>query len=47
MGNDKKTIIWTLLALGILGAVLTIVLVRRRHPIILRGTVLRQDSDPH
>jgi hypothetical protein len=46
MGN-KKTTIWTLLALAILGAVLTVVLVRRRHPIILRGTVLRQDSDPN
>jgi hypothetical protein len=47
MGNDKKTIIWTLVALGILGAILTIVLLRRRHPIVLRGTVLRQDSDPN
>jgi hypothetical protein len=47
MGNEKRTIFWVLLAFGILGAVLTIVLVHRRHPIILKGTVLRQDSDPN
>src|SRR5579864_7485572 len=47
MGNDKKAIIWMLLALGIVGAISAIVLVRRRHPIILKGTVLRQDSDPN
>lgn len=47
MIERKKTVMWALLALGILGAVLTIVLVHPRHPIILRGTVLRQDSDPN
>jgi hypothetical protein len=47
MGNQKRTIIWTVVALAILGLTLTIVLARRRHPIILKGTVLKQDSDPN
>jgi hypothetical protein len=47
MSERKRTAMWALLALGILGAVLTIVLLHRRQPIVLRGTVLRQDSDPN
>ena len=47
MSAGKKTAIWTILALGILGTVLTIVLLHRRQPITLRGAVLRQDSDPN
>ena len=47
MGDKKKTAIGVILAAGILGAILTIVLIHRRHPIILKGTVLRQDSDPN
>jgi hypothetical protein len=46
MSNKKRITIWTIVAVGSLGAILTIVLVRR-HPIVLKGTVLRQDSDPN
>ena len=47
MAEKKKTALWVVLAAGILGAVLTIVLIHRSHPIILKGTVLRQDTDPN
>jgi hypothetical protein len=46
MGDKKRTAIWVLLALGILGAILAVVL-HRRPPVVLKGTVLRQDSDPN
>jgi hypothetical protein len=45
MGNEKKTAMWFLVAIA--GAVLIIVLVHRRQPLVLKGTVLRQDSDPN
>ena len=47
MSAGKKTAIWIILALGILGTVLTIVLLHRRQPITLKGAVLSQDSDPN
>jgi hypothetical protein len=47
MGGRKTTAIWAILVLGILGTVLTIVLVHRRQPVTLRGAVLRQDRDPN
>jgi hypothetical protein len=47
MGGNKRTVIWTLVALGILGTILSIVLLHRRPPLVLKGTVLRQDSDPN
>jgi len=46
MSTRKKIAIWAIPALAILATVLTIVLLHRRQPIILRGAVLRQDSDP-
>jgi hypothetical protein len=46
MSKEKRIIIWTLVALGIVGVISTVALVHRR-PIILKGTVLRQDSDPN
>jgi hypothetical protein len=46
MGGRKKTF-WVLLAVGIGGAILALVLVHRRQPIVLTGTVLKQDSDPN
>jgi len=47
MNAGKKTATWTILAFGILGAVLTVVFWHRRQPIVLKGAVLRQDSDPN
>jgi len=47
MGEEKKIGVWVMLALMILGAVLTIVFARRRHPIVLKGTVLKEDQDPN
>ena len=47
MTNGKKIAIWTIAGLGILAAVLTFVLKHRRQPVILKGAVLRQDSDPN
>jgi hypothetical protein len=47
MSAAKKTAIWAILTLGILGTVLTVVLLHRRRPITLNGAVLRQDSDPN
>jgi len=47
MSAGKKTAIWIILALGILGTVLTIVLLHRRQPITLKGAVLSEDSDPN
>jgi len=47
MSAKKKTVLWTVVALVIFGAVLTIVLKHRRQPITLRGAVLRDDIDPN
>jgi len=45
MKTRKKIAIWAIPVLGILATVLTIVLLHRRQPIILKGAVLRQDND--
>jgi hypothetical protein len=47
MGGKKGTVIWTVVAVGVLGTILAIVFVHRRQPIVLKGTVLRQDTDPN
>lgn len=47
MSAGKTTAVWAILVTGILGTVLTIVLLHRRQPIILKGAVLRQDGDPN
>ena len=47
MTNRKKIAIWTMVAIGILGTVWSVVLLSRRKPVILRGAVLRQDLDPN
>src|SRR5580700_8114916 len=47
MGSKKGTVIWTVVAVGVLGTILAIVFVHRRPPIVLKGTVLRQDADPN
>jgi hypothetical protein len=46
MSDKKRTATWILLALGILAAILAVEL-HRRPPLVLKGTVLRQDSDPN
>ena len=47
MTTGKTVAIWTILGLGILGLVLTLVLKHRRQPVVLKGAVLRQDEDPN
>ena len=47
MGKGKTTTTWLILVLGILGTVLTILLLHRRQPVTLRGAVLQQDHDPN
>jgi hypothetical protein len=47
MSSRKTTAIWTILGVGILGAVLTVVLLYRRQPVVLRGAVLQEDRDPN
>jgi hypothetical protein len=47
MGRRKTTTTWLILVLGILGTVLTILLLHRRQPVTLRGAVLQQDRDPN
>jgi hypothetical protein len=47
MGKAKTTTTWLILVLGILGTVLTILLLHRRQPVTLRGAVLQQDRDPN
>ncbi|HZW95452.1 MAG TPA: hypothetical protein VFF64_21055 [Candidatus Eremiobacteraceae bacterium] len=47
MTNGKKIAIWTIVALGILATVLTVVFLTRRKPVVLKGAVLRQDADPN
>jgi len=41
----KSIVLYTLLALGASAAILTLILVHRQRPIILKGAVLRQDRD--
>jgi len=47
MSSRKTTAIWAILVFGILAAILTLVLLYRRQPVILRGAVLREDRDPN
>lgn len=47
MVKGKTTTTWLILVLGILGTVLTILLLHRRQPVTLRGAVLQQDRDPN
>jgi hypothetical protein len=47
MSKRKTIATWTILAFGILGTVLAIVLWHRRQPVILRGAVLQEDRDPN
>jgi hypothetical protein len=47
MSAKKKAVFWVVLALAILGTVLTLVQRHRREPITLRGAVLKEDADPN
>ena len=47
MSIGKTAAIWSIVALGVLGTVLTIVLWHQHQPITLKGAVLRHDSDPN
>lgn len=47
MSSRKTTAIWTILVIGIMGAILTIVPLYRRHPVVLRGAVVQEDRDPN
>lgn len=47
MSSRKTTAIWTILVIGIVGAILTIVPLYRRHPVVLRGAVVQEDRDPN
>jgi hypothetical protein len=46
MKAANKTLTWVILVSAIAGAAMTVYLLRHRSPIVLRGAVLRQDSDP-
>jgi hypothetical protein len=45
----KRTSIttWVIVICGILATILTVALLRRHQPVVLRGAVLRQDGDPN
>ncbi len=47
MTLGKKIAVRTILSLGILGLIFAGVLLSRRRPVVLRGTVLRDDRDPN
>jgi hypothetical protein len=47
MSSRKTAATWTILVFGILGAILTIVLLYRRQPVVLRGAVVQEDRDPN
>src|SRR5271165_7425214 len=47
MTAGKKYAIWSGVVLGILGAAVAAVLLHKRPPVILKGAVLQQDSDPN
>src|SRR5271167_1241780 len=40
MSSRRTTAIWTILVFGILGVILTIVLLYSRQPVVLRGAIL-------
>jgi hypothetical protein len=47
MTRGKKITVWAVVVLGILCAVSTVVILRRRKPVVLKGAVLRDDRDPN
>lgn len=47
MTRGKKITLWTVVSVGILGVVFAAVYFSRRKPVVLRGAVLREDSDPN
>jgi hypothetical protein len=47
MSSRKTTAIWTILVIGILAAILTLVPLYRRQPVVLRGAVVQEDPDPN
>jgi hypothetical protein len=48
MSSRKTTAIWTIVIIGIVGAmILTIVPLYRRKPVVLRGAVVQEDPDPN
>jgi hypothetical protein len=47
MSSRKTTAIWTILVIGIMGAILTIVPLYRRQAVVLRGAVVQEDRDPN
>lgn len=47
MSKRSTIATWTIVSVGILALILTIVILHRRQPVTLRGAVLRQDKDPN
>jgi hypothetical protein len=47
MSKRSAIATWTIVSVGILALILTIVILHRRQPVTLRGAVLRQDKDPN
>ena len=47
MTRGKKITVWTVVSVAILGMVFAAVYFSRRKPVVLRGAVLREDSDPN
>src|SRR5258708_30300179 len=47
MSKRKTITTWAILVSGIFVLVVTISISARRHPVTLRGAVLRQDKDPN
>src|SRR5260370_27516670 len=45
MSKRQTIATWAILAFGIFALILTIAILHRRHPVTLRGAVLRQDKD--
>lgn len=47
MTRGKKITLWVVMSVVILGMIFAAVYFSRRKPVVLRGAVLRQDSDPN
>jgi hypothetical protein len=47
MTRGKKIVAWIVVACGVLALASAAVLLSRRKPVVLKGAVLRQDSDPN
>jgi hypothetical protein len=47
MTRGKKITLWTFVSIGILGAVFAALFFGRRKPVVLKGTVLREDRVPN